>query len=345
MKARAAILIETGKPLEVVELGVPPLAAGQVLVEIAFSGVCHTQLLEVRGHRGHDPYLPHCLGHEGSGIVVDIGDGVTRVDIGDQVVLSWIKGDGCDVPGTVYAWDGRAVNAGGITTFQDYAVISENRLTKLPPGIGLREAAMLGCALPTGLGSVFNTAAARPGQSLAVFGCGGVGLCAVAGAEIAGCWPIIAVDLLPGKLELAQQLGATHTLRADEADPVAAIRDLCPGGVDIAIEATGQPAVMQQALEAVRMQGGSAVVIGNAPHGRTLTLDPKLLNQGKRLLGTWGGDCRPTHDLPRFARLISSGRLDIAPLIGDSYPLHAVNAALDDLEAGRVARPMMVMDE
>lgn len=343
MKTTAALLVTPGQPLTLAEIEIPPLQPGQVLVEIAYSGVCHTQVLEVRGHRGEDRYVPHCLGHEGSGVVREIGPGVTKVQPGDQVILSWIKGPGLDVPGTVYDWDGRPVNAGGLTTFARHSVISENRLTVLPPGLSLRHAALLGCAVATGAGAVFNAAQSRPGQSLAVFGLGGVGLCAVAAAQIAGNVPLLAVDVVPAKLDLARQLGATGVIHAGETDPVAEITRLCPGGVDFAIEATGLPAVMLQALAAVRSQGGAAVIVGNARYGETLALDPRQLNQGKRLLGTWGGDTQPDRDFPRYARLIAAGRLDLEPLLSPPYPLSAIDQALDDLEAARVVRPLIDM--
>lgn len=343
MKTTAAVLVETGRPLELVELTLPALKPGQVVVEIALSGVCHTQLLEARGHRGHDAYLPHCLGHEGSGTVVEVGLGVTKVKVGQRVILSWIKGSGADVPGTVYDWDGRPVNAGGVTTFSRHAVVSENRLTAMPDALDLRDAALLGCALPTGLGAVLNTAQPRPGQSVAVFGAGGIGLCAVQGAVLSGCTPVIAVDVRPDKLAVARALGASHTICASDGDPVAAVQTLCPGGVDFAIEASGRPAVMLQALASVRSQGGAAVVIGNAHHGETLALDPRQLNQGKRLLGTWGGDCVPDRDLPRYARLLLAGRLDVAPLLSKVYPLADINQALDDLESGAAVRPLVDM--
>src|SRR5690606_33723173 len=185
---------------------------GQALVEIACSGVCHTQVLEARGHRGHDPYLPHCLGHEGSGVVREVGPGVTKVKPNDAVILSWLKGSGADVPGSVYDWSGRSVNAGAVTTFQRLSVVSENRLTVIPEGLPVRDAALLGCAVPTGVGAVVNTVRAEQGQSIAVFGAGGVGLCAIAGAAAVGCNPIIAIDILDDKLATARQVGATHTL-------------------------------------------------------------------------------------------------------------------------------------
>ncbi len=207
MKTTAAVLEQLGKPLVLAELEIPELQPGQVLVEVAFTGVCHTQLLECQGHRGDDPYLPHCLGHEGSGVVVQIGAAVSKCKPGDHVALSWIKGSGANVPGTIYAWGDRRVNAGAVTTFAQHTVASENRVTVLPPEFDLQDAALLGCAVPTGVGSVLNTATVRPGESVAVFGTGGIGLCAVAGAVLAAAQPVIAVDLSEERLLCARQIG------------------------------------------------------------------------------------------------------------------------------------------
>ncbi|MBY0522083.1 MAG: zinc-binding dehydrogenase [Gemmataceae bacterium] len=343
VKTMAAILVELGKPLAVAELEVPPLKPGQVLVEVAFSGVCHTQLSEARGRRGADPYVPHCLGHEASGWVRELGTGVRKVQTGDAVILSWLKGSGADIPGTVYAWNGRDVNAGGVTTFSRFAVVSENRLTRLSPDFPLREAALLGCPVPTGVGAVVNTAAARPGQSVAVFGVGGVGCCAVAGALVAGCHPIVAVDVNPFKLELARSMGASQTVLASDADVVKRVVDAAGGSLDLAIEVTGIPSVMQQALLAVRPRGGIAVIVGNARHGETVEINPRLFNDGKQLRGTWGGDTDPDRDFPRYCRLVQSGKLGLAPLLSRSYHLPEINQALDDLEAGTVLRPLIDM--
>ncbi len=342
MKTFAAILVETGRPLVLDELDVPALRSGQVLVRILHSGVCHTQLLECRGHRGPDRWVPHCLGHEGSGVVLEAGPNVTKVAAGDRVILSWMRGSGIEAGGTVYAWNGRGVNAGPITTFSREAVLSENRLTKLPAGVDLRDAALLGCALPTGMGAVVNAAGVRAGQSVAVFGAGGVGLCAIAGAALSGAHPVIAIDLVPAKLALARELGATAAIDAGKENPTEAVAKHVPGGVDVAIEATGRPDVMAAALSVVRARGGSAVVVGNARHGERISLDPWQLNQGKRLLGTWGGDTDPDRDFPRYAALVASGRLSLSAL-RKSYRLEDVETALADLEAGRVARPILDM--
>jgi S-(hydroxymethyl)glutathione dehydrogenase/alcohol dehydrogenase len=343
MKTTAAILVELAQPLELVDLEIPTLKPGQVLVEIAYSGVCHTQLLEARGRRGPDAFLPHCLGHEAGGTVVDVGSAITKVKPGQRVILSWIKGSGLDVPGTVYDWNGKKVNAGGVTTFSRHAVVAENRLTPVPDDFPLREAALLGCAVPTGLGAVFNTAAPRPGQSLAVFGTGGIGLCSIAAARINGLTPIVAVDVSPARLAVAKQMGATHTIDASQSDPVAELNKLVPGGVDFAIEASGRPDVMRQAMFAVRNQGGAAVVVGNASQGQMFEIDPKQFNLGKRLLGTWGGDNVPDRDFPRYVRLIRDGLLSLAPLLDRTYSLGNINQALDDLENRVVARPLVDM--
>lgn len=347
MKTLAAILVELGKPLIVEELEIPSLKPGQVLVKVILSGACHTQVLECRGYRGQDQFLPHCLGHEGVGIVYETGPGVQKVKSGDRVILSWIKGSGADIPGCVYQWNGRSVNAGGVTTFSQHSIVSENRLTVIPKELSPQSSALLGCAVPTGVGAVFNTAQPRPGQSIVVYGVGGVGLCAIAGATIVGCSPIIAVDLQSRKLDLAKQLGATHFIQVKEGmDLLQEIQKICPGGVDFALEASGRPHLMLKALESVRSQGGTAVIIGNASHNERVELDPKQLNMGKRLLGTWGGDNWPDRDFPRYIKLLACKKLNLSPLLSDArtYSLEQINQAIDDLEAGRVARPLIQME-
>lgn len=344
MKTLAAVLVKPGTPLVLEELEIPALKSGQVLVEVAYAGICHTQLLECRGHRGEDRYLPHCLGHEGSGCVREVGPEVTKVRQGDPVILTWMKGGGAEVAGTTYRCNSRFVNAGAITTFSKYTVVSENRLIPLLENIPLNKAALLGCALPTGMGAVFNTAAPKPGQSLAVFGAGGVGLFSIAAAALSSSHPVIAIDIQDQKLKLAQSMGASHTINASKDDPLTEIKLLAPEGLDFAIEATGRPAVMRQALECVRPQGGNAIVIGNAPYGEECRLDPRQFNLGKRLLGTWGGDNVPDRDFPRYAQLLSAGKLNVDAFIEHLYSLQQINDALDDLENGSAVRPLIQME-
>jgi S-(hydroxymethyl)glutathione dehydrogenase/alcohol dehydrogenase len=343
VKTEAALLVEIGQPLVMAELVLPALKPGQVLVEIAYSGACGTQVMEWRGDKGPDKWVPHCLGHEGTGTVLEAGSAVTRVKPGDKVVLSWIKGGGIEAGGCVYGWDGRAVNAGAVTTFQRHAVVSENRLTLVPADLPLDVAILLGCAAPTGMGAVLNVLGIQPGQSIAIFGTGGVGLNACMAAAFTGAMPVICIDPNEARRALALKHGATHVLDPTGIDIVEAIRAIVPGGVDFAVEATGLPPVMDQAVNATRMQGGRAVVIGNARAGATLSLNPAVFNQGKSLMGTWGGDSVPDRDYGRFGRLLASKRFGFGDLLSAPYRLDQADQALQDLAAGRVGRPLIDM--
>ena len=343
MKTQAALLVQTGHPLVLAELEIPALKAGQVLVEIAYSGACGTQVMEWRGDKGEDKWVPHCLGHEGTGTVLEAGSAVTKVKPGEKVVLSWIKGDGIEAGGAVYTWDGKRVNAGGVTTFQRHAVVSENRLTLLPACLEMDTAVLLGCAAPTGMGALFNVLKVRAGDSVAIFGSGGIGINAIMAATFAGGFPVIAVDPSPARRALAKLYGATHVIDPAEGDVLAAIRAIEPQGVDVAVEASGSPAVMEQAVNATRQQGGRAVVIGNAKAGSALSLNPVVFNQGKSLLGTWGGDSHPDRDYGRFAKILGSGRFPVRDLLSKPYALAQADQALTDLAAGVVGRPLIDM--
>ncbi len=339
---QAAVLVEPGQPLALWELTPPALRPGQVLVDLVYSGVCHTQVLEARGRRGPDRWLPHCLGHEGVGVVSDVGPEVTKVRPGDRVVLTWIRGQGADVPSTVYQSDAGPVNSGAVCTFMRQTVTCESRVVPIGDELPWAVAALLGCAVPTGAGAVLNTAAVEPGSRVAVFGVGGVGAAAVMAARMAGAAEVIAVDIQPAKLEAALALGATHTVNAAAEDPLERLRGQA-GGVDVAIECAGRQETMQTAFAAVRERGGLCVLAGNLPHGGRLSIDPFDLIRGRRLVGCWGGDTQPDRDLPRYAAAYLGGRLPLDKLATRVYALEAVNDALDDLEAGVVGRPLIAL--
>lgn len=338
------MLFEQGQPLGLVDLEIPAPQPGQVIVDIAHSGVCHTQLLEVSGQRGPDRFLPHTLGHEASGTVLDIGARVSKVKPGDHVVLSWIKGLGADVPSTVYQSDRGAVNSGAISTFMQQTVTCENRVTPIPEAMPLREAALLGCAVLTGAGIVLNAAGITPSSSVVIFGVGGIGLNAVLAADFVGATTIIAVDLFDHKLALAREVGATHLVNAREQDPLAKVLEITGGaGTDYAIESAGRPETMETAFRCVRDNGGLCVLAGNLPHGERICLDPFDLIRGKRLIGTWGGETQPDRDILMYVDLYLSGKLRLDPLITDSYRLSDVNLALESLEQGKVGRSLIDM--
>lgn len=344
---KAAVLVETGAPLQVLDgIAMPPPARGQVAVRLAFSGVCHSQVMEARGHRGPDRYLPHLLGHEGSGVVTDIGEGVAKVAVGDRVLLTWIKGTGMDSPGGPYRHGGTTLNAGGVTTFNTHALVAENRVVPLPASVPMDLAVLFGCALPTGAGMVDHELAMPAGGTAAVFGLGGIGASALLALALLHPTRLIAVDPQPAKRDLARALGATDVIDPSAQDPVAAIRALTDGaGVDRAVEAAGRTETIEQAFDAVRRFGGLALFASHPKTGGRVSIDPFELICGKQLRGSWGGASEPDTDVPRWAQLWQEGAMKLEALLGRRYRLEQINDALDDLEAGRALRPLIVLDE
>lgn len=342
----AMVLVSHGEPLARLELEIPALQAGQVLVEIAFSGICHTQLGEIRGKRGPDAYMPHCLGHEAGATVIALGEGVDKVSLGQRVVVSWIKSSGANVGVTVYqrADGGGKINAGAVTTFMRHAVVSENRLVPIPDDFPLDVAALLGCALPTGGGAVMRTGRAVSSESVAIFGVGGVGLSALLMAVHLKCDPIIAVDVLDEKLTSARGLGATHTINGKSGDAVARLLEMTDGkGVDVAIEAAGVPQAMEWAYAATRNGGGRTVLAGNLAHGSRIEIDPFPILMGRELLGAGLQNARPDEDVPRFVEAYRAGEMKLDELISHRWPLAELDAAMDLLEQGQVRRGLIDM--
>lgn len=344
---KAAILFNLNQPLELItEINLPDLKRGQVLVRLAYSGICHSQLMEVRGRRGPDKYLPHLLGHEGSGIVEAVGLGVTKVKPGDRVILGWIKGSGIDAGGTVYTTNNNTINAGGVTTFSDYTIASENRCVQLPQGVPMDIAVLFGCAIPTGAGIITNTIQPRDDSTIAIFGLGGIGMSAIMATQLFKCKTVIAVDVEDSKLALASKFGATMTINSTHQNPVSLILDHTGGhGVDYSVEAAGLTATIEQAFKVVRNHGGRCVFASHPEYGAKISIDPYDLICGKSIEGSWGGDCNPDRDIPRFAELYKQGRLPLEKLITKRYSLDEINDAIDDLEQRRVGRPLIVIDE
>lgn len=345
MDTLAAILSEINKPLIIEELLIPDLKAGQVLVKIAYSGICHTQLNEMRGLKGEDRFLPHTLGHEGSGIVEAIGAEVKKVKIGDRVVLTWIKGNGLDIPASSYKRnDGSIVNSGAISTFMAKAVVAENRLVKIPEEMPLREAALLGCAIPTGAGIVINTLNIAAGKSIAIFGMGGIGLSALLAAKVKGASKIIAIDISKDKLKQSTLLGATDVLNAGDNSVIESIMKITDNqGVDYAIESAGKKESMEMAFKSVRDKGGLCVIAGNLSFGEKIKIDPFDLIKGKRIIGTWGGQTQPDRDIPVYADWVISGGLNLKQLVGRVFELKDINQAIEYMERGAVGRVLIDM--
>lgn len=340
---KAAILVEQRAPLAIAEVGLPAtLDVGQVLVRVHYSGICGSQLGEIDGAKGEDRFLPHLLGHEGSGVVLATGPGVRKVAAGDRVVLHWRKGPGIEAVPAKYDWDGKVVNAGWVTTFNDHAVVSENRLTPIPADSDMEVAALFGCAVTTGFGVVVNNAKVRIGESVVVFGAGGVGLNIVQAAAMAGAWPVIAVDLHDNRLALAREMGATHLVNARGVDATAAIRDIVgAAGADVFIDNTGQPAIIQSGYALTGPQG-RVILVGVPRKGNDTTLYSLPLHFGKVLTGSHGGEADPAVDIPRYQRLFSQGRMQLRPLLTERWPLEGIDEAIARMRDGSLAGRCLV---
>lgn len=340
---KAAILVKQNEPLTVAELEVPKLDFGQVLVKIECSGICGKQMEEISGRRGDDPYIPHLLGHEGAGVVVEVGAGVKKVKSGDHVVLHWVKGLGIDSAPPRYQWNGTEVSAGWVTTFSEYTTASENRVTPIADDIPFDVASLLGCAATTGLGIIFNNAALMPGQSVAVFGVGGVGLNVIQGAVLVNAYPIVAVDIFDHKLEQAIAFGATHTVNSSKIDPEPLLRELADNrGFDATVDVTGVSEVRQLAYN-VTGNTGRTVFAGVPDLESKINIDSFPIHFGRRLVGSHGGETRPDIDIPRYIQLYKLGRLKLREQITHRFPLDQVNDAVAVVKRGEAGRCLITM--
>jgi S-(hydroxymethyl)glutathione dehydrogenase / alcohol dehydrogenase len=343
---KAAVLVKQNAALELYELDVPKLDIGQVLVKIEHSGICGKQIDEITGRQGPDNYLPHLLGHEGGGEVVEIGPGVKKVKPGDRVVVHWVKGSGIDSPPPRFEYKGQVLSAGWATTFSNYSIISENRLTAIPHGAKSDIMALLGCAVTTGLGIVFNNAKLLPGQSIAVFGVGGVGLNVVQGADLVNAYPIVALDRSDEKLDFAKKFGATHGINVDKTDAAAALKELSRGsGFDAVVDTTGINKVRETAYEATHAKAGTTILCGVPFSQDRLSIDSFPLHMGRRMVGVHGGDTVPDIDIPRYYELYRIGKLKLDELITDRFTLPEINRAVDMVKSGAArGRCMIAMD-
>ena len=342
MKGRAAILVEQKKPLVIEEIEMPALRFGQVLVKVDCSGICGSQLGEIDGVKGPDKFLPHLLGHEGSGRVLECGEGVRTVAVGDRVVLHWRKGTGIEGPAPKYKSALGEINAGWVTSFNELAVISESRLTTVPDGLDVEVAAMMGCAVTTGFGVINNNAQLKIGQSLVVIGAGGIGLNIIQAAAMVGGYPIVAVDLHQSRLELAQSLGATDLLLSSGEATEEALRALIgPGGADVVVDNTGNPRVIEMAYR-LTADTGRTILVGVPKKGDCASIYTLPLHFEKHIEGSHGGESIPQLDIPRYVRLHGAGKLQISQLVGKRYSLEQINEAIADMRSGSVAGRCMI---
>jgi S-(hydroxymethyl)glutathione dehydrogenase / alcohol dehydrogenase len=365
MRVRAAVLRTPGNPVEVLDVELAAPLAGEVLVRIAACGVCASDLHVVDGDLPEP--LPLVLGHEASGVVVDMGPDVSRVRPGDHVVLAIVPscgecepcrrgrpnfcelGDRMAAMGTLadgtsrLSVDGELLHHfNSVSAFAEYAVVPESVAVPIREDVALDAAALVGCAALTGWGAVTRVAAIEPGSSVAVWGCGGVGLATVQAARIAGAATIVAVDTRPEKLELAERLGATATVAArPTADTARRVRHATSGGADYAVEAIGREETIREAWEALR-PGGTAVVLGLPPKGSSVTIDTWGFINEKSLKGCFLGSARIDEDVPRLVDLYADGALRLEELVTDRIALDDLPDAFERLRAGDTVRQLVV---
>lgn len=335
---QAAILVELRKPLVIDTVELPKtLEVGQVLVRITYSGICGSQLGEIDGAKGEDKFLPHLLGHEGSGTVVETGPGVRHVAVGDAVVLHWRKGLGIEATPPKYTWKNRTLNAGWVTTFNEYAVVSENRITKIPSDTDMRIACLFGCAVTTGFGVVTNNAKLKIGESVVVFGAGGIGLNIVQAAHLSTAWPIIAIDLFDEKLAIAKAMGATHLVNSSRMDAKAEIaKILGASGPDVFVDNTGQPKIIELGYNITKPQG-RVVLVGVPKAGQTSNIFTLPIHFGKTLVGSHGGEAVPNEDIPRYLKLFNATGNRLDQLITHEVDLCDINDAIAGIRDGSIA--------
>jgi Zn-dependent alcohol dehydrogenase len=358
---KAAVFHAADRPVAIEEVRVKDPGPGEVRVALRAAGLCHSDLSVIDGSI---PYpTPVVLGHEGAGVVEAVGAGVTAVREGDTVVLSTLAHCGrcpaCEVgrptecrnapnPKETMPFqlgDGRpAYQFANASAFVGKTVVKEQSAIPIDARVPFDRAALIGCGIMTGVGAVLNRARVETGASMAVFGLGGIGLSCVQGGVLAGAARIIAVDVVPAKLELARRLGATHTLDGSTTDPVAAIRELTRGGADYAFEAVGNLGVIRQALDALG-PGGALTIVGVPKLGSKLDFVVHALYQNKAILGCRYGTARPRRDFPMLADLYLGGRLKIDELVTRHYRLEDFGTALDDLRRGALARGVFTLEE
>lgn len=343
---KAAILVELNKPLVVAEIELPKrLLFGQVLVKVHYSGICGAQFNEIQGAKGPDKFLPHLLGHEGSATVLAVGEGTTSVKPNDHVVMHWRQSDGiqCQLPS--YNWNGKKVNAGWVTTFNNHAIVSENRLTVIPDDFDLTIAPLFGCAVTTAMGVINNDAQVKVGQSVVIYGAGGVGFNLCQSANMVSADPIIAIDLFDSKLAMAKKMGATHVINANTCNDVPAqIKEIVgEKGADIIIDTTGLSQVIEQAYELTHPDG-KTILVGVPKREDKVTIDTLPIHFNHILKGSFGGDCVPDKEIPRYIRLIKKGKMTLDGLITHEFKLEDINKALDTIRRGETGRVVINME-
>ena len=335
---KAAVLKELNAPLSIEDVGLTELQVGQVQVRVLVSGICGSQLHEINGNKGNGKFLPHLMGHEGCGIVEDIGPGVTTVKVGDKVVMHWRPGTGIDAAFPQYTLGDKTFSSGKVNTLAQWAIVSENRLTTVPSETPNDLAALLGCSLTTALGIIDNEFDFKFGESVAVVGTGGVGLNLIQGAAMRSLSPIVAIDNNESKRDLSFMAGADFFYNTSETE--------FEGKVDVVIDTTGNVDVIKKSFGYLS-NNGRMILVGQPKPGTSLEIVNALSffnGNGLSIKATQGGKTDPSNDILRYVKLEKAGKLYIDEFITHRYKLDEVNEAFDTLRSGIAGRIMIEME-
>jgi len=347
MKFKAAVLTEIDKPLDIKTVETTPLKTGQVLVRNVVSGLCGAQLQEISGLKGNSKFLPHLLGHEGCGIVEEIGLGVTNVKIGDKVIMHWRVGKGIEAPFPSYVLDDRIISSGKVTTLSEYSIVSENRLTTVPFDTPNELCALLGCGLSTALGTIENETDLRLGESVLILGSGGVGLNLIQASKIRGSYPTIGADIFENKRSLAMNAGADLFVSSGSENFSEILTKMLKSesisSLDVIIDTTGNSEMISSTIPFLS-ERGRFIMVGQPKPGESLTIlnaNQMFFGQGRTIKATQGGRVSPSEDLLRYVNLYRSGLLNIDKMISHRFSLDEINLAIETLKSGNAARIMI----
>ena len=341
-KFKAAVLFKLRTKLKIVDLEIPKfLDYGQILVKVAYSGICGSQIGEIEGIKGKDKYLPHCLGHEGSGIVYAVGPGVTKVKKGDRVVMHWKPSEGIDAKPIKYKMNGKTINSGKITTFNEYAVLSENRITKIRDiKINLRDAALLGCTLTTAIGFLNNDIKLKSGESILIWGAGPIGLALTKFSKYLLANPISVVDLSDKKLKEAKSMGADRCFKFKSKK---SFKDIYKKNKDsdVVIDTTGNVNVIEKSYEMINNIGRLGLV--GVPHyKKKISINPLAINLGKKFIGCHGGTDNPQIDIPNYIQLILKKKIRVNDLIEKVIKLKDINKYISKIKNNQTSKKILI---
>lgn len=339
---KAAVLEKISDPLTVANVELGELSFGQVLVKMLVSGICGAQLQEIAGNKNNAKFVPHLLGHEGCGIVENVGAGVTKVKKGDKVVMHWRKGDGIEADFPTYTFKGKTMRSGKVTTFSEYSIVSENRVTPVPYEISNDFCSLLGCGFSTALGTVANEAQVRPGESVMIVGLGGLGTCLMKAARFSCASPIIGVDIYDNKKDIVKLLHGDLFINGAKENILETIqRELGIKDIDVIIETSGNARSIADTVPFLS-DGGRYVLVGQPKPGESVEI--KMANhlfggtEGKTIKATQGGKFLPSKDIPRYVKLYQAGLLDIDNLITHRTTLDNINDAIELMRSGKANR-------